>query len=62
MCALSSLEVRCKRPKKKGDNKQFPQILESRSLVNKKPKFLLKKFVFECYNLMDPMELGAVIF
>jgi hypothetical protein len=38
MCALLSLEVRCKRLKKK------------------------KTFVFECYNLMDLMELGAVIF
>jgi hypothetical protein len=29
--------------------------------VKKTPK-KKKTFVFECYNLMDPMELGVVIF
>jgi hypothetical protein len=61
MCALFNLEVRHKRPKQKGITSNLHKFWSQEVQRKKHPK-KKKTFVFECHNLMDPMELGVVIF
>jgi hypothetical protein len=52
MYAQLDLEVRCKRPKKKEDHLIFINF----GVKNTKKHPQKKTLMFECYNLLDPME------
>jgi hypothetical protein len=54
MCAQLDLEVSCKKPKKEKRPSNFYEF-HSNEVHNKNhPK--TKTFMFECYNLLDPVE------
>jgi hypothetical protein len=54
MYAQVDLEVRCKRSKKKKDHLIFINFgVKKFTLKNAQKK---KTLIFECYNLLDPME------
>jgi hypothetical protein len=52
--------VRCKRPKKREGHVIFINFGVKKFTLKITPK--KKPLRFECYNLLDPMEGGAVIF
>jgi hypothetical protein len=60
MYAQLDLEVRCKRPKKREGHVIFINFGVKKFTLKITPK--KKPLRFECYNLLDPMEGGAVIF
>jgi hypothetical protein len=62
--AQLGLEVRCKRPKKKGMTSNFHKFWNEEVQWKKKkpPKKKKKTLIFEHYNFMDLVEFGTVIF
>jgi hypothetical protein len=54
MCAQLYLEVRCIRPKKKKDHLIFINFGVKKFIVKSAQK--KETLMFECYNLLDPME------
>jgi hypothetical protein len=54
MYAQLDLEGRCKRPKKKRRPSNFINFGVKKFTLKNKPKKI--KLMFECYNLLDPME------
>jgi hypothetical protein len=55
MCTQLVLEVPYKRPKKKEIPSSFHEFRSEEVHSEKHPK-KNKKLMFECYNLLDPME------
>jgi hypothetical protein len=63
MYAQLDLEVMCKRPSKKELTSNFHALWSEVHCKSYQPKKKKQQtLVFECYNLMDPMEFGAIIF
>jgi hypothetical protein len=60
MCAQLDLEVMCKRPKKRKDRIIFINFGIKKFAVENAQKN--KTLMFECYNLLAPMEWGTAIF
>jgi hypothetical protein len=60
VCAQLNLEVMCKRPKKREDYLIFVNFGVKKFIVKNTQKS--KTLMFECYNLLAPMERGAAIF
>jgi hypothetical protein len=60
MCPQLDLEVSCKRPKKRRDHLIFINFGGKEFTIENIPK--KTTFMFECYNLLDPKDWGAVIF
>jgi hypothetical protein len=55
MCAQLDLEVIAKDPKKREDHLIFINFGVKKFTIKKHPK-KKKTLMFECYNLLDPME------
>jgi hypothetical protein len=56
MCVQLDLEVICKKPKKEGRLSNFEEFHPQKRPSKK------KALMFECYDLVDSMEKGAIIF
>jgi hypothetical protein len=54
MCAQLDLEVRCKRPKKREDHLIFTNFGVKKFIGKNTPNN--KPLMFECYNILNPME------
>jgi hypothetical protein len=54
MCVQLDLELRCKRPKKREDHLIFINFGVKKFIVKNIQKN--KTLMFECYNLLAPME------
>jgi hypothetical protein len=55
MCGQLDLEVRCKRPQKREDHLIFINF-RVKKFILKNTRKINKTLMFECYNLLAPME------